>query len=134
MEAQPDHQVHVSGAEALRIGVVVVLVVLLTGIAFVGGYLVGSVSGTGTSAYRLDPNGTPVPAAGSNTQGHPAFALYWEVWNILQREYYGDLPDDQKMTYGATQNDFFFFCSFHIAEYFSCVVIPTGPSYIPPSI
>lgn len=100
MEAQPNHQLRLNGGETLRIGVIVVLVVLLTGAAFVGGFLAGSVTGTGISPYRLNVNGTVVPGTGG-TQDQPSFSLFWEVWDLLKNEYYGELPDDQHMTYGA---------------------------------
>lgn len=100
MEAQPDHQLRMNGGETLRIGVIVVLVVLLTGAAFVGGFLAGSVTGAGISPYRLNVNGTVVPGA-RGTPDQPSFALFWEVWDLLKNEYYGQLPDDQHMTYGA---------------------------------
>jgi len=29
------------------------------------------------------------------------FVVFWEAWHILQRDYFGDLPDDKQMTYGA---------------------------------
>jgi len=29
------------------------------------------------------------------------FAVFWEAWDILKREFYGDLPDAQHMTYAA---------------------------------
>ncbi|HIQ01037.1 MAG TPA: S41 family peptidase, partial [Anaerolineales bacterium] len=29
------------------------------------------------------------------------FQLFWEVWEIIEQEYYGDLPDMQAVTYGA---------------------------------
>lgn len=32
---------------------------------------------------------------------HPAFRLFWETWGIIQDEYYGDVPDEQTMTYAA---------------------------------
>jgi carboxyl-terminal processing protease len=37
-----------------------------------------------------------IPAATGDT-----FDLFWEVWDLIQRDYYGDLPSDEEMTYGA---------------------------------
>ncbi len=31
------------------------------------------------------------------------FQLFWQSWDILEREYYYDLPNDKKLTYGAVQ-------------------------------
>jgi carboxyl-terminal processing protease len=29
------------------------------------------------------------------------FDIFWEAWHILERDFYGDLPDEKQMTYGA---------------------------------
>ena len=38
------------------------------------------------------------PASRTDTQ-EPA--VFWEVWNLLEQTFYGDLPDAQQRTYGA---------------------------------
>ncbi len=40
---------------------------------------------------------TPPSPGGENA----SFDLFWEVWDLIQEEYYGNLPDNEKMTYGA---------------------------------
>jgi carboxyl-terminal processing protease len=30
-----------------------------------------------------------------------AFDLFWEAWDLIQQDYYGDLPTEEEMTYGA---------------------------------
>ncbi len=40
------------------------------------------------------PSPTPSPESGS-------FDLFWEVWDLVQQEYYGLVPDEEEMTYGA---------------------------------
>ena len=35
------------------------------------------------------------------TQEIAPFSVFWEAWHILQRDFYGDLPDEQELTYGA---------------------------------
>ena len=30
-----------------------------------------------------------------------AFQLFWEAWRLIERDYYGDIPTDEEMTYGA---------------------------------
>jgi carboxyl-terminal processing protease len=49
------------------------------------------------------PTPTPEPAAAppSGSSGNPQFDLFWEAWNLVQREFYGDLPTADEMTYGA---------------------------------
>jgi carboxyl-terminal processing protease len=50
-----------------------------------------------------DPTPTPTPTVSlepSEAEAE-AFDLFWEVWHILEEEYYGELPDETRMTYGA---------------------------------
>jgi carboxyl-terminal processing protease len=44
-----------------------------------------------------EPSTIPTPDNG----GNEAFNLFWEAWALIQRDYYGDLPSDEEMTYGA---------------------------------
>jgi carboxyl-terminal processing protease len=49
------------------------------------------------------PEPTPPPTIVDvpSTGEEDAFALFWEVWHLVERDYYGDLPDDDEMTFGA---------------------------------
>ena len=49
------------------------------------------------------PEPTPLPTIADvpSTSEKDAFALFWEVWHHVERDYYGDLPDDDEMTFGA---------------------------------
>jgi carboxyl-terminal processing protease len=54
------------------------------------------------------PSLLPTPTAGPaviapppGSSGNQAFDLFWEAWALIQRDYYGDLPTDDEMTYGA---------------------------------
>jgi carboxyl-terminal processing protease len=43
---------------------------------------------------------TPVqPKAGESEQ----FDLFWEAWQIIEQEFFGELPDPKELTYGAIQ-------------------------------
>jgi carboxyl-terminal processing protease len=44
-----------------------------------------------------DPATVSPPGAGENE----VFALFWETWAIIQRDFYGELPTDEELTYGA---------------------------------
>lgn len=55
----------------------------------------GQAGGEVTPAPTLVPIPTP---AGENEE---AFQLFWEVWDLVQRNFYGELPDMQQVTYAA---------------------------------
>ena len=49
-----------------------------------------------------EPTATPTEEQTPSSAGeNKAFALFWEVWNLVQRDFYGQLPTDEEMTYGA---------------------------------
>ncbi|MER3513651.1 MAG: hypothetical protein C4310_04010, partial [Chloroflexota bacterium] len=47
---------------------------------------------------RKGPHRPPLPQEEGVRQ---AFDIFWEAWQIVEREYYGELPDPQQVTYGA---------------------------------
>ncbi len=51
------------------------------------------------------PEPTPTPEAVPTIEVPPptgtSFDLFWEAWELIQRDYYGDLPTEEEMTYGA---------------------------------
>lgn len=59
--------------------------------------LLGFSAGFGTNWLMLHLRGVDAMPAGE-TQ---TFDLFWEIWHILQRDFYGPLPDDTQMTYSA---------------------------------
>lgn len=75
----------------LRLTVVALLVVLITSVAFMAGFV---------ARASLTPSAA---AAAAGPAGGEAeyFRVFWEAWHILERDFYGDLPDDQEMTYSA---------------------------------
>ncbi len=70
------------------------LVVCLTayGIGFAAHSL-----GYGPSQLRAIPTGVLHPTA----QEPPEFEVFWETWDHVERDFYGDLPDSTGLTYGA---------------------------------
>ncbi len=77
----------------LKLMIVAVLVTLTTGVAFLAGF-----------AARDSLASEPITVAvESATREQESFRLFWDVWHILGREFYGDLPDEQEMTYSAIQ-------------------------------
>jgi carboxyl-terminal processing protease len=47
------------------------------------------------------PTPLPLPTPGSDDE--ETFQVFWEVWAIIQRDYYGALPSMQEVTYAAVQ-------------------------------
>lgn len=76
----------------LRLTVVALLVALVTSVAFLAGF---------AARDALVPEPTTVVAAEPARSEEEAFRVFWEAWHILERDFYGDLPDAQEMTYSA---------------------------------
>jgi carboxyl-terminal processing protease len=48
-----------------------------------------------------EPSATPMPIPTPRDETEEAFQLFWEVWDLVQRHYYDDLPTMQEITYAA---------------------------------
>jgi carboxyl-terminal processing protease len=48
-----------------------------------------------------EPTAQPTIAPPPASSGDATFDLFWEAWSLIQRDYYGDLPSEEDMTYGA---------------------------------
>ena len=44
---------------------------------------------------------TLVPIPTPSNEDEETFQLFWEVWDLVQRNFYGELPDMQQLTYAA---------------------------------
>jgi carboxyl-terminal processing protease len=44
---------------------------------------------------------TPTASTGPTSEEEQAFQVFWEAWQLLKDEYYGDLPDTQKLPRAA---------------------------------
>jgi carboxyl-terminal processing protease len=63
--------------------------------------LIGLAFGVGYISYPL-LHMAPAPVnAPAQAPADEEMALYWEVWRLLDRDYYGDKPDATRRTYGA---------------------------------
>jgi len=57
----------------------------------------GSASGAGTTG-----SGASGSAADAGTTTQPAnFGVFWEAWQYIEDEYYGEIPEEDDVTYGA---------------------------------
>ncbi len=48
-----------------------------------------------------EPTATPFPMPTPETEAEETFQLFWEVWDLVQRHYYDDLPGMKQVTYAA---------------------------------
>jgi carboxyl-terminal processing protease len=58
-------------------------------------------SPTDQPANQPTPEPTPVPPVEVPPPTGTSFDLFWEAWELIQRDYYGDLPSEEEMTDGA---------------------------------
>jgi carboxyl-terminal processing protease len=83
-----------------RIAAMAVLAIVITSMAFFAGYTLQWAAGTAVAA--------PVPVTATAPDFAPAqqselagFSLFWEAWGIVNQKFYGGIPDDEEVTYGA---------------------------------
>ncbi len=64
----------------------------------------GEVPGETAEEDHPTPTFVPIPTpASGDDEDEENFQLFWEVWDLVQRNFYGDLPDAQEVTYAAIQ-------------------------------
>jgi carboxyl-terminal processing protease len=73
-----------------------VLIIATLVVVFSAGYIARWLVSDDTSLAR--PGATGAAAAPDQTD---SFGVFWEAWEILQRDFYGDQPANQSRTYGA---------------------------------
>ena len=93
----------------IRVLLAIALIAFTAVTAFAAGFSVSTMLSSRTEApvppaptprpveVSPTPSATPVPQG----EDEETFQTFWEVWAILQRDYYGELPDMQEATYGA---------------------------------
>jgi len=83
----------------LQVALVGLLALMLGGSGFLAGYASHAIlvrPGPAEAQSTLEA-GPP----GGALQPGKTFNLFWEAWELIQREFYGKLPDEREMTYGA---------------------------------
>ena len=73
----------------LKALVAIVLVAMIAGASFLAGFGVN---------HLISPT-IVNPRAGESEN----FDLFWEAWQIIEQEFFGELPDPKQLTYGAIQ-------------------------------
>ncbi len=54
-----------------------------------------------TPSAPAEPSPTPLVSSPTPSSREETFRVFWEVWEILQKDFYGELPDEREMTYAA---------------------------------
>lgn len=83
-----------------RIVAMALLAAVITGVAFFAGYTQHWIAGAGAASpdYQAGTGAYSLP----QSEGDPAeFSLFWEAWGLIQQKFYGKIPDNKGMTYGA---------------------------------
>lgn len=80
----------------------------VTGLDVPGTMLESEVPGQGDADPALVPTAVPTPAPGptrdeSLSGGEGFFGIFWEAWDILEQEFYGDLPEESDLPYAAIE-------------------------------
>ncbi|MGD2179066.1 MAG: S41 family peptidase [Anaerolineae bacterium] len=60
-----------------------------------------SSEGTPDAEPTAEPEATPIPIPTPRNEAEETFQLFWEVWDLVQRHYYDDLPSMREITYAA---------------------------------
>ena len=82
-----------------RPAVTTVLTLVLLCLMYLAGVATGLCLAGGYSQYPLVYIGHVL--RGNRVRADVDFAVLWEVWGIVERKFYYDLPDDDELTYGA---------------------------------
>lgn len=93
---------------AIRVLLILALLAFTGITCFAAGFGVAQFIGPQANLSQLQPcpeptstpTDFPTPPPPSNAD-EETFQLFWEVWDIVQHEYYGELPDMRAITYGA---------------------------------
>ncbi len=80
---------------AARLITVALLVILFTTVSFVAGFVAHAYVATANVSLPIGDR------AGNNGLRPENFDIFWEAWEILKREFYGELPEGQEVTYAA---------------------------------
>ncbi|MFQ6099672.1 MAG: S41 family peptidase [Anaerolineae bacterium] len=99
----------------IKLVLVGTIVLALSAVAFVAGFgssyvltqsgalppWPGAAPTAAPSPAEAAPTSTPVPIPTPEGEDQETFQLFWEVWELVQDNFYGELPDMQEVTYAA---------------------------------
>lgn len=89
------------GTILVTVFLVLLLLACAAGASFLAGFYTSSLASQGKLPITL-PFVTPQPpTTGVSGSSGDEFGLFREVWDIIRQDYYGEIPDDQTILYGA---------------------------------
>ena len=88
----------------LKLFGVAVAALLLAALSFIAGFGVSATGGTVTLPIAVVSPALPgLPNSNPAASAPPQFGVFWEAWNIIQKDFYGKIPTNKELTYGAIQ-------------------------------
>lgn len=75
--------------------------IIVTGSALAGAIFWGKVAPKPAPIVVHADGSTSSPVVVSTEDLAPGFDVFWEAWTLVEREFYGEIPDDQERVYGA---------------------------------
>lgn len=90
------------------------IMVVLVGIIVSGAFLAGAVfrgrqiPEQAVATVHADSPASPTVVVSSDDLA-PGFDVFWEAWTLVEREFYGEIPDSQERVYGAIRGMVFTF-------------------------
>ena len=102
-----------SNSTGYKVVLLLVLAALIGSAGFASGFVVRWITMPEPVAEVIEPQttvaptvqpATPTPAAPTPVPvsgGEGQMELFWEAWQLIQNEFYGDLPNQDELTYGA---------------------------------
>ncbi len=75
--------------------------IIVTGSALAGAIFWGNVAPKPAPIVVNADGSTSSPVVVSAEDLAPGFDVFWEAWTLVEREFYGEVPDDQERVYGA---------------------------------
>lgn len=86
--------------DSLRASLIIAGLILIVGLSFAAGFMTNGMLNVPNRSTALAGLGVDLGPFGS-TRSPDSFKVFWEAWGIVQREFYGQVPSDQAVTYGA---------------------------------
>ena len=90
----------------LKVTTMAVLAAIVISLAYLAGFGSGAtwsspVSSTALASFHLLPTAESMPPPSGDAALDKDFRVFWEAWRLIDRDFYGPLPDTRQRTYGA---------------------------------